>query len=293
MASASEIRTRINSVSETKKVTDAMYMISSVKMRKAKRGLEDTKPYFDALRQEIADILRYMPENRNRYFRICDEDGIKGRALLLITSDKGLSGSYNHDATKRAEDYLSRHPDTILFPIGEYGHQYFLSHHGPLAENFFYAASFPTISAAQNICEELLSYYLSDKVDRIDIIYTAFGGGFANENKSACLLPLDHSEFYGSGEAPSAEKVFYPDADTVLNGIIPSYLAGFIYSALVESYSSEQQARMNAMKTAGDNAEEMLKKLRLSYNSIRQAAVTREITEISSGAKALKRKHTK
>ena len=103
MPSASELRVRISSIRETKKVTDAMYMISSVKMRKAKRGLDATKPYFNALREEIGDLLKYFPKTVNRYFRNTDREGIRGRALVLITSDKGLAGSYNQEAIRAAE----------------------------------------------------------------------------------------------------------------------------------------------------------------------------------------------
>lgn len=294
MASASEIRIRINSVSETKKVTDAMYMISSVKMRKAKRGLDSTKPYFIALREEIGDLLQYMPANKNRYFRIPDKEVLHGKALLLITSDKGLAGNYNQEAIRRAEKYLGENSDTVLFPVGEYGRQYFLTHKGPIAEDFICSTAFPTIRVAQRICEELLEYYRSDKVDEINIIYTAFRSATAGECRTQCLLPLNQSSFYATEEKiPPYGKTIYPDADTVLNGIVPPYLTGFIYSALVESYCSEQQARMNAMQAAGDNAEDMLKDLRIQFNSVRQAAITREITEITAGAKALRAKREK
>ena len=342
MASAAEIKSRINSIAETRKVTDAMYMISSVKMRKAKREIEQTKSYFDAIRLEIGEMLHYIPENNDRYFKINDPDGIQGRALLLITSDKGLSGNYNQMAIKAAQDYIGKHPDTILFVIGEYGRQYFNSKkflrtaHGDIknaggdaadkasarnngisaegampdsspavneegkvllrqqveiAADFSYAAAFPTIWEARRICSELLEYYDSDRVDEIDIIYTHYKAGKSGECRTNCLLPLDRTTFYDGNEFElSAGKKYYPDPGTVLDGIVPSYLTGFIYSALVDSYCSEQEARMTAMNSAGKNADEMLKKLRIQYNGIRQAAITREMTEIAAGAKALKKK---
>ncbi len=344
MASAAEIRTRINSIAETRKVTDAMYMISSVKMRKAKREIERTKPYFDAIRLEIGEMLHYIPENDDRYFRINDPDGIQGRALLLITSDKGLSGNYNQMAIKAAQERIEKHPDTILFIIGEYGRQYFnsrkfaqsgatstesakdgasaelkrdrvskestkdgasadsglalneegkvlLRQHVEIASDFSYAAAFPTIWEARRICSELLEYYDGDIVDEIDIIYTHYKVGKSGECRTSCLLPLDRTTFYDGNEFElAAGKKYYPDTNTVLDGIVPSYLTGFIYSALVDSYCSEQEARMTAMNSAGKNADEMLKKLRIQYNGIRQAAITREMTEIAAGAKALKKK---
>ncbi len=339
MASAAEIRTRINSIAETRKVTDAMYMISSVKMRKARREIESTKPYFDAIRLEIGEMLHYIPENNDRYFKINDPDGIQGRALLLITSDKGLAGNYNQMAIRTAQEYLEKHPDTFLFVIGEYGRQYFnsrkftedtktaadkkqdtgaasgepdtkqdtgaadedlfvneagkalLKRQVEIVKNFSYAAAFPTIWEARRRCAELLGYYNSDRVDEINVIYTHSKAGRSGECRTNCLLPLDRTTFYDGNEFKlAAGKKYYPDTNTVLDGVVPSYLTGFIYSALVDSYCSEQEARMTAMNSAGKNADEMLRKLKIQYNGIRQAAITREMTEIAAGAKALKKK---
>ncbi|MBR3023888.1 MAG: ATP synthase F1 subunit gamma [Oscillospiraceae bacterium] len=294
MSDAAEIKTRINSISETKKVTDAMYMISSVKMRKAKREIEKTAPYFIALREEIGELLHYIPENKNRYFQILDNDGIVGRALLLITSDKGLSGSYNHTAIKAAEKLLTEHDDMIVFPIGEYGKNYFGNGKFRVAENFNYTAAFPTIWKARKICADLLEYYNNDLVDEIDIIYTHYMTGKPEECKSVSLLPLNASQYYDSNdfEIPFG-KEYHPDPASVLDGIVPSLITGFIYSVLVESYCSEQNARMAAMNTAGNNAEDMLKKLRQEYNRIRQTAITREMTELTSGTRALRKKQKK
>ncbi len=291
MANASEIRIRINSITETKKVTDAMYMISSVKMQKAKRELDATKPYFNALREEIGDLLQYFPDTRDRYFRNMDAEGIKGRALVLITSDKGLAGGYNQEAIRAAENELQKHDDLLLFPIGEYGRQHFLQRKARIAEDFFFPASFPTVYEAQRICLQLLDYYNEDAVDWIDLIFTDFHAGKPSTVQRQTLLPLKESAFYASDtKVLPYGKTYLPDPDTVLKGIVPPYLTGFIYSALVESYSSEQSARMTAMQTAGTNAEDMLRELRIQYNNVRQSAITNEIIEIAAGARALKEK---
>ena len=291
MSGAAEIKTRINSITQTKKVTDAMYMISSVKMRKARREIDKTTPFFIAIREEIGELLHYMPENKNRYFKNRDPEGIVGRALLLITSDKGLSGSYNHIAIKKAEELLKTHEDMVLFNVGEYGWNYFLNKKYPKAEDFRFSASFPTIWKAKQITNELLKYYNDDVVDEIDIIYTHYMAGKPEECKTRCLLPLDQSEFYDSNDFDLPfGKEYYPSPEAVLKGIVPSLITGFIYSALVDSYCSEQDARMTAMKTAGDNAEEILKRLKQEYNGIRQSAITREMTELTSGSKALRSK---
>ncbi len=298
MADASEIKARIESIKETKKVTDAMYMISSVKMRRAKKEVENTTPYFEALKDQIYDLFKYIPETKNRYFHSPLPEGrLHARhGILLITSDKGLAGNYNHAAMKVTEAYMKRHPETLLFIVGEYGRQYCRSKKIPYETNFQYSSVLPSVWEASKICIDLLDYYNNGRLDEIDIIYTDYQGSRPNECKQNCLLPLDKSRFRTSTRNVDylyPEKEFFPDADTVLSGIIPSYLTGFIYSSLVDSYCSEQEARMTAMSTAGKNAEEMLKQLKAQYNSIRQAAITREMIEITSGAKALKAKRMK
>ena len=293
MAQASEIKSRINSISDTKKVTDAMYMISSVKMQKAMREVENTQPFFNALRQEIGELLHYLPETDNPYFRWNRTEESEGRAVLLITSDKGLAGSYNHVAIHAAEEQLQKHRLMRLYVVGEYGRQYFMNKSHRFVKEFSYSAGFPTIRVAQQICADLLEDFDSKKIDEIDILYTHFHGGKPGECKKRTLLPLNRSNFYDAEEQIPVGKEFYPDPNTVLNGIVPSYLTGYIYSALVESYCGEQNARMTAMKTAGDNAEEMLKKLRMQYNSVRQAAITREMTELTSGTRALRKNRQK
>ncbi len=291
MSTAAEIRSRINSISETKKVTDAMYMISSVKMRRARRERDNTAPYFNTLRQELGELLHYLPENKSPYFRLPDNEHPFGRAMLLITSDKGLAGSYNQTAIRAAEELMRREEDLMLFIVGEYGRQYFQSHHVPVASRFHYAAAFPTVRQAQHICVDLLDEYKRGRLQQIEIVYTHYHAGRPGEPKTRTLLPLDRSDFFDdSGIENVYGKEYIPSPEAVLEGIVPSYLTGFIYGALVDSYCSEQEARMTAMQSAGKNAEEMLGQLQVQYHSIRQAAITREMTEIAAGAKALKRK---
>ncbi len=296
MPSASELKGRMQSVRETKKVTDAMYMISSVKMRRAQRDVADTEPYFTALTNQIGELLRYMPEIKNRHFHT--ELGGRKHArhgIMLITSDKGLAGSYNQTAIKVAEEYMGRHPETLVFIVGEFGRQYFIKKKLPFCEEFHYSAEEPNLWEAQAMCQEMLEYFENGRLDEINIIFTDYKGGKPSECVKACLLPLDKSTFrktYQKGtELPYKE--FYPDAETVLEEIVPSYLTGFVYSFLVDSYCSEQQARMNAMSAAGKNADEALRKLRMQYNAVRQAAITNEMIEITAGAKALKKSSRK
>ncbi len=290
MASAGEIKERMQSIAETKKVTDAMHRISSVKMRRAKREHQHSERYFNAVEAQIASLLRYIPGTHSRYFHAPLPEGkLHWRhGILLVTSDKGLVGAYNQTALKLAQDYMGRHPETVLFVIGEYGRQYFRARKIPFVEDFHYSAAFPSVWEAEQICAQLLEYYDSGLVDEINMIYTDYMGAKPGVCKRRVLLPLDKSAFYhhDTGEKPYME--FSPDADTVLRGIVPSYLTGFIYGSLVDSFCSEQQTRMLAMSTASNNADEMLKKLGVQYNALRQASITNEMIEIAAGAKALR-----
>ena len=296
MLSASEIKTRISGIAETKKITDAMYMISSAKMRRALRDLEQTTPYFEALSQKIGELFYYMPETENRYFHVPDPENAEHRnhGILLITSDKGLAGVYNQEAIKVCEEYMQRHPLTTLFIIGEQGRQYFRNKKIHFVEDFTYSAAHPMLLDARRISADLLEYYDRAQLDEINIIYTDYIGAKPGECKKITLLPLERTKFIKDDFKPEQiYKEFVPGPREVLDGIIPSYIMGFVYGSLVESFCSEQQARMAAMKNASDNADEMLKSLKIQYNKLRQAAITEEMIEITAGAKAQKQTHSK
>lgn len=297
MASASEIKARINGISETKKITDAMYMIASAKMRKAMADLDRNAPYFEALRKKVGELILHIPlDTEDRYYRVPVRESTphQNHGILLITSDKGLAGMYNQAAIALCEEYMSRHPRTTLFIIGEYGRQYFAKKKIPFVEDFQYSALRPQVLDARRICAKLLEYYDNEQLDEINIIYTDYVGNKPGECKKLTLLPLDRTQFIPDNpRLREMENEFVPSQREVLDGIVPSYLMGFVFSCLAESYCSEQQARMNAMKSAGDNAEEMLRTLRVQYNKLRQAAITEEMIEIAAGAKALRQKRAK
>lgn len=291
MASASEIRERINGISETKKITDAMYTLSSSKMRKALAELEKTLPYFNTLTETIDTFCHHLSHLNNRYIQFSEEDDKphKSRGILLITSDKGLVGSYNKTAIRACEAYMDRHPNTTLFIIGQYGRRYFTKKKIKFIKDFLYSSDRPQLIDARRIGNELLQYYDDGRLDEISVIYTDYKQG-RTECKTIHILPLQRINFTVAAKTDSTEREFFPSLDEVLSGMIPSYVTGFIYGSLVESYCSEQQARMFAMKGASDNAEKILKELKLQYNEVRQAAITEEMIEISAGVLAQRHK---
>lgn len=268
-----------------------MYMISSVKMRRAKESVERASPYFGALKEQIGALISYMPSTENRYFRTPPKDaGEHSRhGILLVTSDRGLAGDYNRNVINTALGYMARHPNGKVFIVGSSGRHYFEEHGLPYERDLFIPAAFPTLAVARMICTELLLRYDKGELDEIDIIYTDGGHGRSGVCRTVCLLPLEKSRFCDPEHIRRKGddcREFLPDPESVLCGIVPGYLVGFVYSSLAGGYCAEQSARMSAMKSAGDNAEAAQKKLKNKYNSLRRAAITAEMTEITAAVRA-------
>lgn len=290
MAGIKEIKQRIESVQQTRKITNAMYLIASTKLRRAKDDLSKTRPYFQALRVEIKRIFRTANGVESRYFYPPDvtkpREGTYG--CLVITADKGLAGAYNQNVIKEAQRLLAQHPDTKLYVVGEYGRRFFDQHHIPIQHSFLYTAQNPTLDRAREISSLLLDGFQKGKLKEIFVVYTDMESSLLSEAKSTRLLPFHRTHFAPPAKEKAVQEPFefYPSVGAVLNNMIPSYVSGFIYSALLDSFCSEQNARMTAMDAANRNAEELLSTLKLQYNRVRQAAITQEITEISAGAAA-------
>ena len=293
MASAKELKDRIKAVQETRKITNAMYLISSTKLRRAKLDLAGTRPYFDALRGEIGHILRVEENYISRYFVGPDGEAPQGgvRGILAITADKGLAGAYNMNIIREAERLYRETPDARLFVVGEYGRRYFTGHRYGVEESFLYSAQSPSMDRAREICTALLDRYDSGELREIVVIYTDMKNSLASAALTHRLLPLERQSFHSPAEEREhPQPEFVPSAEAVVRGVMRSYLSGFIYSALLDSFCSEQNARVTAMDSANANAQELLGSLTLQLNRQRQAAITQEITEISAGAQAQKNK---
>ena len=294
MGSTKEIQTRMKSIQDTMKITNAMYMISSSKMQKAKRILSDTEPY--NMQAAISRILRHMPDTEHPFFsirhKIAEEDRKIG--CIVVTGDKGMAGAYNHNIQKMTEQFMAEHEHCKLYVLGMVGRQYFTKKHMDIAENFPYTVQKPTMHRARLISEEIVRAFLDRELDEVRIFYTEMQSAVAMEPVNMQLLPLKKAEFLPNqamlADMPQEEIVLSPSADVLLNTMIPNYLTGLIYGCLVEAYASENNARMMAMQSSTDSAKKMLRELSIEYNRARQAAITQEITEIVSGAKAQKRK---
>ena len=300
MAGTKEIKDHIDSVQETKKITSAMYLIASTKLRKARQELDNTRPYFEALRREIKRIFRTVGGEAvdSPYFYPMEGEPPldKPNACLVITADKGLAGAYNQNAIKEALKLLETHPDTKLYVVGEYGRRFFASHSIPIEHSFLYTAQNPTMARAREISALLLDGFEKDELDKIYVVYTDMGNGMDFQARCTRVLPFHRTHFADSAlvEPPVATPFeFLPSVQAVLDSMMPSYVSGFIYSALIDSFCCEQQARMTAMDSANQNAEKLLGELSLEFNRVRQSAITQEITEVSAGARAQRKKHEK
>ena len=297
MASTKEIKNRIKSVGDTQKITNAMYLISSTKMRRARREAEETKPYFDLLRREIRRMFAVDEDITSRYFDSSVDEAVAGgrNGILVITGDKGLAGAYNQNIIKLAYKLMEKSDEYKIYVVGDYGWRYFRTHGANVCEEFGHSMNQPSLAMARDITRELLDEFDDGVFDRLYVVYTEYSGGMsAGEAMHDRLIPFDRDDFVPEGGETDvdASTVFEyePDVKTVLERIMQSYLVGYVYSALVNSYSSEQSARMMAMDAANDNASELLDQLELEYNHVRQNAITQEITEISSGARSLRSK---
>ena len=297
MPNTAEIKGRIASVRQTQKITNAMYLIASTKLRKARGDLDATRPYFNALASEIKRIFRTAGDVNSPYFYPSDDEtdlpGTYG--CLVITADKGLAGSYNQNVLRAAQGLLREHPDTRLFVVGEYGRHFFAQRGIPIERSFLYTAQNPSLARAREISSLLLDRYDRGKLKKIYVVYTDLAGGLSMSARVTRLLPFHRTYFCAATGQELRNTVpfeFLPSASAVLNGLMHSYLAGFVYSTLIDSFCSEQSARMSAMDAANRNAEELLSSLSLQYNLARQAAITQEITEVTAGARAQKQAYS-
>ncbi len=296
MANTREIQSRMKSIQDTMKITNAMYMISSTKLRKARTNLEETEPYFFTLQSMTARIIRHIPDVENELLNPrsekAPEDRIKG--IIVVTADKGLAGAYNHNVLKMAEEMVEANKHTKLFVVGEVGRQYFKSKNMEVAEHFHYTAQNPSLHRARFISETVIEQFKEGRLDEVHIIYTNMKNSMTTETETMQLLPFVREDF-AVEEAHKAgiyqeEILFNPSPSAVLKNILPDCVMGYVYGALVESFCSEQNARMMAMEAANKSASEMIHDLSIEYNRVRQAMITQEITEVISGAKAQKKK---
>ena len=290
-------RRRIRSVQSTKKITKAMELIASSRIVKAQHRLEASLPYLthlvsaiSAAATDAADVSKHPlmanAENRSR------------AAVLIVTADRGLAGAYSANAIREGEALGANLRDkgmaVVPYVVGRKGVSYYRFRERVMAGEYTGFTDQPSYSDAKRIGEDLLSAFMTPTdeggVDEIHIVYTHFVSMASQQARVRRILPLevvDEVMERGDDDTPSALYEFEPDAESVLDGLLPRYIEHMVYSALLMSAASEHAARRRAMKSATDNAEEMIKSLTRQANQARQAEITQEISEIVGGADAL------
>ena len=294
MANIREIKLRMKSVTDTRQITKAMKLISAAKLKKAQQQLEQTEPYFSKVKITVADILARSGEIKSRYFDRREEKPQKSAGIFVLSGDKSLTGGYNHNIIKYAEQLCRQKENPVLFLAGQIGRMYFQKKPVAVDGAFAYPVSDPTVDRAGEIADLMLERFLCGELDEVYLAYTQKINTFRLEPQAVRLLPLNLENLQKQFGIESTEKtnpdnpIYYePSPCGVFDVLVPRYLRGIVYGALVESYASEQSARMTAMDSATTNADKMISALNLQYNRARQAAITQEITEIVGGASAL------
>ena len=284
MASMRDIKRRKESVASTGQITKAMKLVSTVKLQKAKARAESNKPYFTMLYDTICSILVRTGTIDHRYLRESDS---KRKAVIAITSNRGLAGGYNNNIVKEITAAFAPE-DTDIYALGKKGLEGLRRKGYHIIEDYSEVMNEPLYADAIHIGKNVLASYENGEVGEIYLAYTGFKNTVVHEPKLIKLLPISVEEIMKDVEIDTLTLMnFEPEADEALDMIIPKYMNNIIYGAFVEAIASENGARMQAMDSATKNAEDMIDDLSLKYNRARQSSITQELTEIIAGAEAI------
>jgi F-type H+-transporting ATPase subunit gamma len=316
MANLKLIRDRIQSVKNTRKITEAMRLVAAAKVRRAQAQVNATRPFADRLAQVLYGLQSRLKFEDPSDLPLLQQRDVQKIALLVVSGDRGLCGGYNANVIRRAEtrakELTAEGLEYTYVLVGRKAIQYFERRSAPIAAKYTGLEQIPTASEASMISEELLASFLSESVDRVELIYTKFLSLVSNKPVTQTLLPLDPQGLEAQDDeifrlttregrltveredAPDVEVSEFPtdmlfeqNPSQILDALLPLYLNNQILRAMQESAASELASRMTAMNSASDNAKELMKTLTLSYNKARQAAITQEILEVVGGAAAL------
>lgn len=283
-----DIKRRINSVSSIRQITNAMELVSTSKMRKARVRLESTRPYYTTVIENIRELLSITNGNTTP---LTVNREVKKRLYIIITGDRGLAGGYNGNLMRYAEKNIISKEDMII-TIGIKAHDYFNKRGYNIYKQFYGISEDFSFRDAKTIAEIILDLYKNKVIDSVQLIFTEFKSALNQNPTSLRVLPAQFEEDEIKDSLKERKYndliVFEPSPEAMLDYLVEEFVSISIYAALIESSSSEQAARMQAMKSATDNADEMIEDLSLRFNRARQANITQELTEIVSGAEALK-----
>jgi len=292
MAVGKEIRGKIKSVEGTKKITKAMEMVSASKMRKAQERMRQARPYADKIRNIAANLSQANPEYKSPYMRTVGSSKVAG--LIIVTTDKGLCGGLNTNilraVTNRMRDWQAAGIGTQSVAVGNKGLAFLNRIGAKVISHIVQIGDAPPLDRLVGPVKVMLDAFVAGEVDSVHLCYTRFINTMKQEPVIEQLLPLGAERLQQSSEEKSAygwDYIYEPDAVSVIDELLKRYVEALIYQSVAENMASEQSARMVAMKAATDNAGNLIDELKLIYNKTRQAAITKELSEIVGGAAAV------
>lgn len=282
MQSMRDIRRRIKSVENTQKITRAMKMVAAAKLKRAEERAKNARAFSDKTREIFINVAGASVDTSHSLLNAREGEKV---GYIVLTSDRGLAGGYNVKLLNEVVPHIQNKSKTSLITIGRKGRDYFRRRGFNIISEYLAIDDAPGITLAQKIAKEVIHLYEAEVFDKVYLCFMKFKTTLTQVPTIWPLLPIVPEE---SAEERKTEYIYEPSAAEVLDWILPKYLENIIFSALLEAKASEFGARMNAMDSATENAQEMIEKLVLSYNRARQAAITTEISEIVAGAEALK-----
>jgi F-type H+-transporting ATPase subunit gamma len=291
MASLQDIRRRIASVENTRKVTKAMEMISAAKLRRAQRRMEQMRPYAGAMVEMMRDLAAYADE-KSAYALLREHSKAGAEALLVVTGDRGLAGAFNANVVRAfldaERDLRGRGLDHKLIVVGKRGIGSLRFRKFAIDKSWSGKSDRPTYADAEAMAHHVIDLYTSEQVDRVRLIYNHFKTPIEQQLMNVQILPIEPADvFSAERKRPPVTYLYEPSEPEIFESLLPHYVEIAIFRALLESSASEQGARMAAMRNASESADDMLSAYTLEMNRVRQASITQEILEVVAGAEGL------
>lgn len=291
MATGKELKRRIASVKSSQQITKAMKMVAAARLRRSQEAVTRARPFATAIRQTVQNLIHN--EEIREFHSLLTKRNVKRVNVVLITSDRGLCGGFNTALIKKAEQMYraeaSKYEKFEFTCIGKKGYEYLKLRKLPVAEYYTDFQKNLTYAKVQAVANDLIELYEKEQFDEIRVIYSEFKSAISQVPTALTLLPVDLvQETEESAKAPYVDFLYEPSRERILDELLPRYFKAKLFRALLESAASENGARMSAMDNATKNAGEMIKKLTLAFNKVRQGGITTELLEIVSGAEALK-----
>ena len=284
MPSTIDIRRRIRSVKNTQQITKAMKMVAAAKLRRAQERMFAARPYAGGLRQVLASVAKRVDISAHPLLQKREPE--RNVVVIVVTADRGLCGAFNSNVIRAAQNFIrERSFEAVeLLTIGRKAGDFFKRRTIPIRRNVFVAQAL-SVEVAREIADSLIKDFIDEKIDGVYVVYNEFKSLIAQHVRAERLLPIA-AEFEPDPNRPAIDYLYEPGPEQILSDLLPKHIEFQLYRVLLESAAAEQGARMTAMEAATKNASDMINYLTLTYNRIRQAAITKEIIEIVSGAAA-------